>query len=108
MIQQVSNKNIPIICHEDQLKQALWFARDHPTPVQVYTFPAKIPREAGKAADDGRIHPYAITFPAAKDHVRNNLRGEQSTSLGKIEDVEINQGKITALQNSLHYPAMEG
>lgn len=90
------------------LKQTIYFARDHPAPVQVYTFPAKIPWESGKVADNGWIHPHATTFPAAKDHVRNNLRGEQSTSLGKIEDMEINQGKITALQNSLHYPAMEG
>lgn len=89
------------------LRQTTCSARDHPTPVQVYTFPAKIPWESGKAADDGWIHLCATTFPAAEDHVRNNLRGEQSTSLGKVEDMEINQGKITALQNSLHYAAME-
>lgn len=89
------------------LRQTTCSARDHPTPVQVYTFLAKIPWESGKAADDGWIHLCATTFPAAKDHVRNNLRGEQSMSLGKVEDMEINQGKITALQNSLHYAAME-
>lgn len=50
-------------------KQAICFARDHPTPVQVYTFPAKIPWESGKAADHGLIHPCATTFPAATSEI---------------------------------------
>lgn len=38
------------------LKQTVCFARDHPTPVQVYIFPVRLPREFGKAADDEFIH----------------------------------------------------